>query len=378
MGVSLYIQTLGAALFGLAFLFLWSYSRITYFALWSAAWAVEALAIVFAGWFFAGGGPATFALYCFGEYGFAVFMMAAARVGPRASSADWRPALKLFAAFPLFFAVAWALRSRAGENYHALHAFVIGAVYLYSFRTIRGTSGTGGRMFRYSLLFLSLAFFQHAMVAMFNIQPQATPRWVLMLQSREMYDLVLHTLLVFAAMAMWIESEADRIRELSNEIDRVRKESAANMDLDRLTGLLNQSALARRMEQNARFAGVVAVCDMDNFKQVNDRYGHLVGDEILRGVGHLMRSSIRTQDEAYRWGGDEFVIVFQNQNLEIVNSRMQSMQARLKEFNVRGYGVIPISFSWGTAEADGRSLREMLDEADQGMYGSKRTRAAQS
>ena len=57
----------------------------------------------------------------------------------------------------------------------------------------------------------------------------------------------------------------------------------------------------------------MTVCDMDNFKDVNDRYGHLVGDEILRNIGNLLQSSIRHEDEAFRWGGDEFVILFHNQ-----------------------------------------------------------------
>ena len=77
------------------------------------------------------------------------------------------------------------------------------------------------------------------------------------------------------------------------------------LDIDRLTGLLNQAAPARRMESGEPFTGVVAVCDMDNFKSINDQYGHLVGDEILRNIGHLLRSSVRQQDEAFRWGGDE-------------------------------------------------------------------------
>ena len=83
-------------------------------------------------------------------------------------------------------------------------------------------------------------------------------------------------------------------------------------DLDGLTGLLNQAALSRRVEQPAGLDCVAAVCDMDNFKEVNDRYGHLVGDEILRNVGNLLSRSIRHEDEAYRWGGDEFVILFLN------------------------------------------------------------------
>ena len=115
---------------------------------------------------------------------------------------------------------------------------------------------------------------------------------------------------------------------------------------------------------------------MDNFKSVNDQYGHLVGDEILRNIGHLLRSSIRQEDEAFRWGGDEFVILFRNQNLPVVKDRMTEIRSRLSDFRVRGYGALPISFSWGTAEAIGGPLRQVLDAGDRDMYSFKRSRSA--
>jgi diguanylate cyclase (GGDEF)-like protein len=179
-----------------------------------------------------------------------------------------------------------------------------------------------------------------------------------------------------AAMAIRSGRHAGRTRELRAEMDRLRREAAQSLDLDRLTGLLNQAALARRLEEPPSFQGVVAVCDMDGFKDINDRYGHLVGDEILRNIGHLLHTSIRHEDEAFRWGGDEFVILFHNQLSEVARRRMADIEARLQGFRVRGVGALPISFSWGTAEALGRALREALDEADRNMYAGKRKRAA--
>ena len=123
-------------------------------------------------------------------------------------------------------------------------------------------------------------------------------------------------------------------------MDHLRRESASRASTwTGLTGLLNQAALARRVEEPAEFDGVVAVCDMDNFKDVNDRYGHLVGDEILRNIGHLLQSSIRHEDEAFRWGGDEFVILFRNQRPEVARKRMsghRSPPARFPRARSRG------------------------------------------
>jgi diguanylate cyclase (GGDEF)-like protein len=100
-----------------------------------------------------------------------------------------------------------------------------------------------------------------------------------------------------------------------------------------------------------------------------------VGDEVLRNIGHLLQASIRHEDEAFRWGGDEFVVLFHNQRTDVARKRMEAIEARLRNFRVRGYGQMPISFSWGTAEAYGRTLRDALDEADRNMYSLKRMRS---
>jgi diguanylate cyclase (GGDEF)-like protein len=201
--------------------------------------------------------------------------------------------------------------------------------------------------------------------------------WARYLHNEAYYDFALHCVLAFAAMGMWSESQIERVRELGSELDKLRRDATQSRDLDRLTGLLNQAALALRVESPLLLDGVVVVCDMDNFKEVNDCYGHLVGDEILRHIGNLLRASIRKEDEAFRWGGDEFVILFQNQYADVAEKRMGELELRLRDFRVRGFGVLPIGFSWGTAELTGRSLRDALDEADRNMYARKRMRGVE-
>jgi diguanylate cyclase (GGDEF)-like protein len=235
--------------------------------------------------------------------------------------------------------------------------------------------GIGSRFFRFSLLVMAVTFMEHAVIMIYLYRFGTAPEWARYLHYQAYSEFVLHAVLAFSAMAMWSETQIDRIRELASEIDHLRRERSQTRDLDHLTGLLNQAALAGRIEGGIEFAGVVAVCDMDNFKDINDRYGHLVGDEILRNIGHLLQNSIRHADEAFRWGGDEFVILFYNQQADIAKKRMADIETRLRGFRVRGLGVLPITFSWGTAEGAGRSLRDALDEADRNMYALKRTRA---
>ncbi len=373
---ALYIQEIGALLFGMVFLFLYRQSRMVYFGLWAIAWGLRLVAAFFGFELLRTAHSGWLAPYATFEFAFAIVLVAAARAGFASGIKDWRTVLRLISILPVFVALVWAfgLYSRV-EAYYASHALVLSFVYFYNFFALRRNAGVGVRVFRFSLAVLAIVFLEHAVLVWYLYHTGGEPAWARYLHHETYYDFALHCVLAFAAMAMWSECQIDRIRELRAELDHLRREGEQGPDLDRLTGLLNQAALARLVEDPANFEGVVAVCDMDNFKDVNDRYGHLAGDEILRSIGNLLRSSIRQEDEAFRWGGDEFVILFHNQRPEVARTRMSGIEARLREFRVRGYGALPISFSWGTADGRGRPLRQTLDEADRNMYALKRTRA---
>jgi diguanylate cyclase (GGDEF)-like protein len=372
---ALLFQVAAALLFGLVFLFLWQQSKVVYFGLWSAAWGVQAAAPPFAYGYMASHSLPWLAAYAFLEFAFALLLFAAGRAGFSGSIRDWRAPLKILFGFPVLLAIvyAWGWHPRQ-ESVQALHAAVLCSVYAYNFASIR-TIGVGGRVFRFSLLFLAGVFLYHAAVIGYVLLAHpAAGAWLPVLQHNRFYDFGLHAVLAFAALAMWIESQQFQLGELSAELESARSERNENLDKDYLTGLLNRAALDRRMGATPNFDGIVAVCDIDNFKDINDRYGHLTGDEILRSIGHLVQSSIRQDDLAFRWGGDEFVILFHSRERAFIDQRMQELSGRLHAFRVRGYGALPISFSWGAAEAGGRSLREAIEEADQAMYRQKRNR----
>lgn len=375
--MALNVQALGTVLFCLVFFFLWRQSGIVYFGWWSLAWALQVLALLFLRLYFSTSVLFWLGPYALFEFAFALALMAAARAGPSRAVHTRKTLLRVLLGFPLFLAVVYLLGLNSSfEGFQAVHGLVLGSIYLYSFFMIRGGSGVGGRLFRFALLGFAIAFLHNAVVFFYLYNRGGRPQWPRYLQYNSLYDYELMALLAIAAMAMWIENQRDRIDALSGELDAVRRDSLKNLDLDRLTGLQNQAALERRLESSQPFAGVVAVCDMDNFKSINDQFGHLVGDEILRNIGHLLRSSIRKEDEAFRWGGDEFVILFGNQNLPVVKARMLEIRRRLNDFRVRGYGVLPISFSWGTSEAATGPLRQVLDAADHDMYSYKKRRTA--
>jgi hypothetical protein len=286
------IQETGAVLFGTVFLYLYGQSRAVYFGLWSAAWALrlmaglcgfELLRSAHAGWL---------APYATFEFAVVIVLIAAARAGFASSIKDWRTVLRLISILPIFVALVYAFGWYSHvEGYEVTEALAVATAYVYNFVLLGRRASRGGRAFRLTLLVLAAAYLAKAALTVYLVHLGTAPLWARRLLYETHYEFVLNSLLAYCAMAMWGETEMDRLRDLSGEIDHLRRESQQNFALDHLTGLLNQAALASRVEEPSPFEGVVAVCDMDNFKDINDRYGHLTGDEILRNIGHLLHAS---------------------------------------------------------------------------------------
>jgi diguanylate cyclase (GGDEF)-like protein len=158
-------------------------------------------------------------------------------------------------------------------------------------------------------------------------------------------------------------------------------EEAASTDSK--TGLLNAAAwhvqANRSLRRTVRLGGraTVLVLDLDHFKLVNDRYGHLVGDQVLSAVAEAVRSEVRDDDLVGRFGGEEFVVLLQGHDdqagAEIVAERIRS---RITELEVEGAGGIAVgnlsvSIGGATVPADGDDLAELLEVADAAMYAAK-------
>ncbi len=170
----------------------------------------------------------------------------------------------------------------------------------------------------------------------------------------------------------------DRLRRINTDLKKdtrtAQSSTVARINVDPLTGLHSRAVMSELLESGARVTGVAAVLDVDEFKDINDRYGHLAGDEVLQGIGGLVRGSIREQDFACRWGGDEFVIFFKNECSQAAQKRLSQIEHRLADFHLRQFGKQSISVSWGMAEASDGSLKVALETADNKMYQMKRRR----
>lgn len=151
---------------------------------------------------------------------------------------------------------------------------------------------------------------------------------------------------------------------------------------DYLTGLLNRSALNEIMENFIIDQvvdlphNVVALVDVDGFKQINDRFGHTAGDEILQKITNIMRSCIRANDTIGRYGGDEFCVILRNvtrvEALQIFERmRARADAARLMNGN-EAVAVGTLSIGAAFYHPLSNSVAKWIDRADRAMYEAKK------
>ena len=144
---------------------------------------------------------------------------------------------------------------------------------------------------------------------------------------------------------------------------------------DSLTGLYNREALENMLKAEIMKAklskGTLSIIflDLDNFKTINDSFGHHFGDEILRQVGEILKSSVRKGDIVARYGGDEFIIVLHSKTDLEPGRVAERIKQRLEET----FSSYNLSVSYGIAifGKDGSTPEELIDVADKRMYKQK-------
>lgn len=156
---------------------------------------------------------------------------------------------------------------------------------------------------------------------------------------------------------------------------------------DSLTGLLNRQAYEERVaglyhcargSRNRRRSGdeekdkeaCFAIIDIDHFKTINDRWGHLYGDEVLVYVSHMMRDFFRAEDLVFRYGGEEFVVILIGTSLRHGKRVMERLRKQIAERELPEIGQITISA--GITQMDWTvSYRDVAQRADQALYYAK-------
>ena len=158
--------------------------------------------------------------------------------------------------------------------------------------------------------------------------------------------------------------------------DAVETDLRALAIYDPLTGLLNRACFMENLEKSVASAARdrkkvgVAFIDLDGFKAVNDRFGHQAGDQLLMEIGRRINKVVRAADSAARFGGDEFVVLVQDERASGMHRLAERLSKALREpFAIMG-GEVAITASVGLAFYPDHGLRgeQILRAADMAMY----------
>jgi diguanylate cyclase (GGDEF)-like protein len=150
-------------------------------------------------------------------------------------------------------------------------------------------------------------------------------------------------------------SETDGLTQLNN---RMKLDSVLNVEIERLSRSSSVCSLI--------------LLDIDNFKDVNDNYGHIAGDEVLVEIAEIIKKNIRQIDTIGRWGGEEFMVILP---LTDINGGMviaEKLRKRISDHVFKGIGNLSASFGVSTSRGE-LSAAELIAKADLAMYEAKKT-----
>ena len=157
------------------------------------------------------------------------------------------------------------------------------------------------------------------------------------------------------------------------------RDAQTRASTDPLTGLPNRRYFEEYVEllgrgRRAEDALGILMIDVDQFKALNDRHGHAIGDVVLRAIGRTIATTVRDLDVPARFGGEEFVILLRNPSPEValeVGERIREAIARIDLHDI-GVGAVTVSVGASVSRADGEAVVDLVQRADQALYRAKR------
>lgn len=168
-----------------------------------------------------------------------------------------------------------------------------------------------------------------------------------------------------------LKQAEERLRSMNELLER-------QATTDHLTGITNRQRFTELLHQSIdearryRFPISLTMFDIDHFKAVNDRYGHAMGDRVLKEVVKTVGSAIRNVDVLARWGGEEFMVL--SRHTDGANMGMLAEKLRTAVADLRIEGCHPITCSFGVTElAEGDTAESFAGRADAALYEAKRT-----
>ncbi|GAB6073514.1 GGDEF domain-containing protein [Nautilia lithotrophica] len=189
-------------------------------------------------------------------------------------------------------------------------------------------------------------------------------------------DEIKETIMQFSAgLIQKINRLEETVHSLEVELDKAYKE----LLIDPLTKVYNRKALNNDLNEILEKGKekdldlVIAIVDLDMFKEINDKYGHLVGDFVLIKIADIIKKLIRKENRIYRYGGDEFIIIFNRMTLSQVRPIIQRIVKKIESTLLKYKNdLIKVTVSIGlTQHKKGDTFEEIIKRADHALYQAK-------
>ena len=140
--------------------------------------------------------------------------------------------------------------------------------------------------------------------------------------------------------------------------------------IDQLTQTFNRTHILNLLENHTQATQCIALMDLDYFKEVNDTYGHIVGDEVLRKVSETIKRSLRPEDSIGRYGGEEFLLIINTDAIDVATTVAERIRSNIEKIE----WIIPdlkITASIGLVMSQKSDSDLLLYEADRMLYKAK-------
>jgi len=185
------------------------------------------------------------------------------------------------------------------------------------------------------------------------------------------------TIVIYSCIGYYYGEAAEKAE---SKLRTAQKKAETQANTDQLTKINNRHAMAIYLEEEVERATLleqsllVVLCDIDNFKKINDSCGHEYGDHVLSNVASVLQNSIRKNDRLARWGGEEFMILLPNtstkEGLQLTD-RLREKIANLKH-DYRSQNYPPVTMTFGlSCYAHNHHINDCINEADKALYAGK-------
>ena len=168
------------------------------------------------------------------------------------------------------------------------------------------------------------------------------------------------------------------VNSLSRELEEKNAELERMIRIDPLTKIYNKATieelLKREIENAKRYKEPLSVLmiDIDDFKHINDTYGHLVGDNVLRELAHVIRKNLRKGDLAGRYGGEEFTVVLPRTDLKTAKIIAERIRRSIEDYLFPDSIHITVSIGVSQLQMESETSESLLKRADDALYTAKR------